>query len=213
MKAMERETLLGRGMPQGNADATGATPQAGTMPLGRGPAGLAFFWGLAEATFFFIVPDVYLSRLVLASRRRCLRAMLWALLGALLGGLLMYRWGALWPEAATRCLDQVPAISPQMLARAGRQLQHRGASALFLGALMGYPYKIYAMQAGHLGLALPLFILASLAARLARFFLVCALVDFLGRALLGCLSQRTRQAAHLIGWTLFYLFYFARMPN
>ena len=47
----------------------------------------AGLWGLAEATLFFIVPDVWLN---LAGRRR-LEA---GLLGALIGGALIYFWGA-----------------------------------------------------------------------------------------------------------------------
>jgi hypothetical protein len=54
---------------------------------------VAGLWGLAEATLFFIVPDVWLS---LAGRQQLksgLQACLWALAGPLAGGALVYVWG------------------------------------------------------------------------------------------------------------------------
>ena len=54
---------------------------------------IALAWGFAEATVFFIAPDVWLT---VASRKRLrpgLIASLYALFGALLGGTLMYLWG------------------------------------------------------------------------------------------------------------------------
>jgi hypothetical protein len=39
---------------------------------------VAFLWGIAEATFFFIVPDVLLSWLALSSHRRGLIACVFA---------------------------------------------------------------------------------------------------------------------------------------
>ena len=61
-----------------------AEPVAAPEPC-RPVAPLALAWGLAEATFFFIVPDVLLSRLVLSDWRLCARACLWAVAGALVG--------------------------------------------------------------------------------------------------------------------------------
>lgn len=46
----------------------------------------AFCWGLAEATFFFIVPDVLLTAITIVSVPRALRALVFSLLGATIGG-------------------------------------------------------------------------------------------------------------------------------
>jgi hypothetical protein len=51
--------------------------------------GIAALWGLAEATLFFIVPDVWLTLITVWSPRKALIACLFALLGALAGGALM----------------------------------------------------------------------------------------------------------------------------
>jgi membrane protein YqaA with SNARE-associated domain len=170
---------------------------------------IAFLWSLAEATFFFIVADVWLSRLALADWRRCLRAIVWATLGALLGGLIMYAWGATRPEAAMRFLDWIPAIAPPMIDHSGAQLQNEGWIALFQGALAGVPYKIYAVQAGRLRYPLIHFLAASIAARMTRFLLVCLLVNGFARIFLQRYSLRARQMMHIAAWILFYIGYFA----
>ena len=52
---------------------------------------VAFFWGLAEATLFFIVPDVWLTSI---SRHRLdkvkYQAIGFTILGALIGGTIIY---------------------------------------------------------------------------------------------------------------------------
>jgi membrane protein YqaA with SNARE-associated domain len=55
---------------------------------------IAFIWGLAEATLFFIVPDVYLGFVALFDWRRALRALAAPIAGAVLGGALMYALAA-----------------------------------------------------------------------------------------------------------------------
>jgi len=42
---------------------------------------VALSWGFAEATFFFIVPDVFLSRIALDRIRTAWAASVWATLG------------------------------------------------------------------------------------------------------------------------------------
>jgi len=81
---------------------------------------LAFFWGLAEATCFFIVPDALTSRMVLTNPRRALHACLASLAGALLGGALLYSSGA---NLALRTqllagMDWLPGISPDLIEKA-----------------------------------------------------------------------------------------------
>ncbi len=46
----------------------------------------SLIWGFAEATFFFIVPDVLLTLIALKNWRLATRACLWSLGGALIGG-------------------------------------------------------------------------------------------------------------------------------
>ena len=129
-------------------------------------AALAFAWGLAEATVFFIVPDVLLTRFALLDFRRSFVAALWAVAGALIGGVLLWfaaRHGA--ADAWLAFFDHLPGISPEMIFTTGEALRERGLPALATGALAGQPYKLYAIHAGTQGIPLLPFIVASAAAR------------------------------------------------
>ena len=66
---------------------------------------IAAAWGLAEATLFFIVPDVLLTWLAGFRPRLVWRAVAACLGGALLGGLLMYLAAADSPERMRALLD------------------------------------------------------------------------------------------------------------
>src|SRR5436190_634460 len=52
----------------------------------------AVAWGFAEATLFFIVPDVLITLIALFSFKKSALAMLLATLGAVVGGALMFQW-------------------------------------------------------------------------------------------------------------------------
>lgn len=51
---------------------------------------MAGIWGFAEATFFFIIPDVILTLIAMHGLRRGMTACLIALFGAMLGGIVIY---------------------------------------------------------------------------------------------------------------------------
>jgi membrane protein YqaA with SNARE-associated domain len=169
---------------------------------------LAALWGFAEATLFFIVPDVLLSWLGLRERRGAFVASGYALIGALLGGVLMYRWGAQDLAAARALLDMLPGIDVALLDAARQQLQEVGALALFKGGLGGVPYKTYAIHAAAEGVGLALFLLVSVFARWLRFALVMLATRCLVRALLPQQTLLKQQLFLLVGWVVFYAVYF-----
>ena len=172
----------------------------------------AFLWGLAEATLFFIVPDVLLSAAALRDRKRALWLCLWSLGGALVGGLIMYLWGSHDLAQAERALVAVPAIGEQMIERVGNDLDRIGALSVFLGPLTGTPYKIYAALAPAAGISLLAFLAISVPARLLRFVLITLLVSFVSERFLDAWTLRKRMALLLSSWTLFYAGYFLLMP-
>ncbi len=172
---------------------------------------LAFLWGLAEATLFFIVPDVLLSLLALKDRRRAWIASGYAVAGALIGGALMYRWAALDAVHVRSLLVALPAISPDLLEQVRQQLDSLGYASLFVGAFSGVPYKIYATEAGAAALPLASFLLVTIPARTLRFLLVAALVDWIARHWTAGLRHITRVLLMLTCWVLFYGWYFSVM--
>ena len=169
---------------------------------------LAALWGFAEATLFFIVPDVLLSWLGLRDRRRAWVASGYALIGALLGGVLMYRWGVQDLAGARALLLGLPGIDAGLLDLARRQLQQSGALALFQGGFGGVPYKTYAIHAAAEGMGLGIFLAASMFARWLRFALVMLATRWLVRALLPQQTLLKQQLFLLVGWLAFYAVYF-----
>jgi membrane protein YqaA with SNARE-associated domain len=170
-------------------------------------------WGFAEATLFFIVPDVLLSYVGLKNLRKGLLACLFALLGALLGGSIMYFWGRHSQGEVLRVLNTVPAISTDMLASVRTSLDQQGLWAMFLGPLSGIPYKTYAAQAASTGISYHAFILASIPARLVRFILVTICCHYAARYIVPVDSRISPVMLLLSGWLIFYTFYFLRVAG
>ena len=178
------------------------------MGVNRLHNALAALWGFAEATLFFIVPDVLLSWLGLRSQRSALVASAYALIGALLGGWLMYRWAVQDFAGIRAWVLSLPGVSPQLLELARQQLHDIGVLALFKGGFGGVPYKTYAIHAAAEGVELAWFLTASVAARWLRFVLVMVLTRQLLLHLLPHHSLSVQRCWLLAGWLVFYAIYF-----
>lgn len=170
---------------------------------------IGFIWGFTEAVFFFLVPDIWLSRLALKDLRAAFDCLIFTTLGALLGGYGMYVVGQAYFTVATKFLDAIPAISPAMVENGGNAVINDGLlPALFAGMAAGMPYKIYAVWSGHLAIAPLAFVAATVSARMARFAIV-TLVYYMGaRIFARHVSDKTILRVHLISWVAFYAFYF-----
>ena len=169
----------------------------------------ACLWAAAEASFFFIVPDVLLTAAVLrVGLARSLRLCVMAAAIAALTGALMWHWAGQNQAAARAAMLAVPAIGPDLVARVHREFNGAWAIHLVLGAVSGVPYKLYAVEAGARHIPLWLFVPASFAARLLRFLLTVFLAGA-GRALL-LRWQRPQWAAPLwaAAWIIVYVIYF-----
>ncbi len=170
--------------------------------------GVALLWGFAEASFFFIVPDVFLSWLALSSIKRALIACLFAVVGALFGGTLVWHFAINDPDAVRKMLAWIPAIDQTMIADVRSKLTDTGIVALFKGPIIGVPYKIYALEAADIGIGIWTFLAVSIPARLVRFVAVTALIGFIGQRLQRKYALSRVRVAHLACWSLFYIGYF-----
>src|ERR671924_1134791 len=86
--------------------------------LTRSPGiALAFVWGFAEGTLFFILPDVPLSLAAMFRPRRALIHLAMILAGALLAGAIMFSWSARGPTARY-AVAHVPFVTPAMFEHA-----------------------------------------------------------------------------------------------
>jgi membrane protein YqaA with SNARE-associated domain len=173
---------------------------------------LACAWGVAEATFFFVVPDVLLSLVACRALRPALKASLMALVGALIGGAVMYGVGMAAPDAARDFLNHIPAISPTLMTRVVGQIDERGLVAILIGPLKGIPYKIYAVEWGARGGSLLGFLLISIPARYVRFLLASLVARGIARMLEPLTHHRARVELAILAviWIAFYAFYFSR---
>jgi membrane protein YqaA with SNARE-associated domain len=171
-------------------------------------------WGFAEATLFFIVPDVLLTYLTLRRGWKAgLVAAAVALVGALVGGALMYAWGVRDPAGAEEALDVVPAIGGGLIASVQAGMAQDWVRALFTGAFSGVPYKIFAVEAGHAGIGSGLFLAVSILARYARFCAAIALTALAHRGLAWVGHERHATGILAAFWLCFYAAYFAVMAN
>lgn len=172
-------------------------------------------WSFAEATFFFVVPDVILS----AAAVRCgfragVLAAIAAAVAATAGGLLVYLSttnGLVDPFAL---FDRLPAISAEMIARVRGDFTNEGwPSAMLAGSFSGIPYKLYAASAAAAGTPLMAFLLWSIPIRLARFALVVGAAALLRPLFLKWLGPRLALLPVALLWIGFYTGFWLRMPS
>ncbi len=174
---------------------------------------IAFIWAFCEATFFFIVPDVWLTWLVIskANYKKLSLAVFCATLGAIVGGIIVYQAGRILSfPIVSDWLDQVPGISRELIASVAVQVDQNGVYSYLKGMWGGNPYKIYAflwgVKAGNLGQ----WLMVSIAARAARFVLTVLLavgINQLGERFIAQWVLR-KKMIFIILWVCFYAFYF-----
>jgi membrane protein YqaA with SNARE-associated domain len=168
---------------------------------------IAPVWGFAEATFFFIVPDVWISILALSSLHEGIVACIYSLVGAILGGIIMYRRGKVDLKAANDFMVRIPAIRPRDIQQVQTSLQKSGVIAILFGPLLGIPYKIYAANSSAV-ISLLSLILISVPARVIRFLLVAFIANALSNGMLSHFSHVQKIEIMLAFWAVTYSFYF-----
>ncbi|HET7563152.1 MAG TPA: hypothetical protein VFJ87_12310 [Rhodanobacteraceae bacterium] len=169
----------------------------------------ALAWGFAEATLFFIVPDVFITWVALRSRRRALVCCALVVAAAMLGGALMYVWSLHDPAAQRAMLLKVPAIDAGLIDRAHAELQRWGGFGLVLGGFSGVPYKLYAAQAAAAGLSPPVLLAWTVLARGLRFVLVALLANGVATWLRPRVGGRLVAGIWLLAWVTMYAFYWS----
>jgi hypothetical protein len=188
-----------------SATPTDSTPRwARWMTRWPGPA-LAFLWGFAEGTLFFILPDVPLSFVALFRPRRALLHMAAIVAGAVVAGAFMFTWSVRSADARA-AVAHVPAVSPSMFVQAERDWNRYGVWGASLGPIRGIPYKVYAVEAPRYS-GLWTFLLVTIPARLWRLVVV-----WLGFAGAGSLLRKFGRAAlapvlHALFWIVTYAIY------
>jgi len=178
--------------------------------LWRAPLALGFIWGCAEATLFFIIPDVVIGWAALSDWRSGLRMLVAAVAGALAGGLILYSVAAARPDAALTAVEAVPFIQRAMIARVADGYRRQGPWAILFGPGNGIPYKVYAALAPPV-VGPAAFALLSIPARLERFLPAWLIFTTVGRGLRSRLASHPRPTAVVFAavWTIGYAVYWS----
>jgi membrane protein YqaA with SNARE-associated domain len=151
---------------------------------------VGFVWGFAEATLFFVVPDVWLGWVALVARRAAWAVLAVTLAGALLGGAVTYAVSRVAPPSTTAAIaDGVPTVDEDAIDRVSREMEDHGPRSVLFGPIrMGTPYKLYARAAGVQEQSLAAFLLWSIPGRLERMLPVTVLALAVGYALRGWIA-------------------------
>jgi membrane protein YqaA with SNARE-associated domain len=148
----------------------------------------------AESSFFPIPPDVMLAPMTLAEPRRGWRLAGLTTLASVAGGLAGYFIGAVALEAAAPLLERTGYWEGYLKARGF--FEDYGFLAVLAAGFSPVPYKVFTIAAGAMGMFLPLFALASVLGRGARFFFVAGIIIWGGEPM----ERHLRRHVDTLGW-------------
>jgi membrane protein YqaA with SNARE-associated domain len=148
-----------------------------------------FLVSFIESSFFPIPPDVMLVPMVLAQRVKAWVFASIATVGSVLGGVAGYLIGLFLFDLIGKPLLDLYGYSEQFTHFAN-QYNEYGALIVFFFGVTPFPYKVITIASGVTQLNFLIFILASIAARGLRFFLVSGLLYWFGEPIRDFIEQR-----------------------
>lgn len=145
-----------------------------------GPVAL-FVLAFCEASFFPVPPDILLIALSLSLPAQALWFALLSSVGSVLGGVAGYLIGfLLWQSLSGIFFAYIPGFSPEVFEKVQGYFVEYDFLVVFAAGFTPIPYKIITIGAGVFGVNFPVFVIASLVSRSARFFLVAWLLKHYG---------------------------------
>ncbi len=135
----------------------------------------------AESSFFPIPPDVLLIGLAVGAPKRSMKFAAVCSAASVVGGVLGYGIGHfVWQQTQHFFFSTVPGFTPEVFARVQGLFSEYDFWIVFAAGFTPIPYKVFTISAGVFDIAFPMFLLASLVGRSARFFLVAGLIFVFG---------------------------------
>ena len=147
-----------------------------------------FVLAFMESSFFPVPPDVLQIALSAGKPKRSFWYAGVSLVGSVLGALLGYLIGFMFWEA-TQPFFYAHIFSEKHFEQVQDMYRQWDFWVIFAAALTPIPYKIFTIAAGVCGIAIPMFIIASMIGRGARFFAVAALMFFFGPTVKGWIDK------------------------
>jgi len=149
-------------------------------------AGVSF----AESSFFPIPPDVMLMPMAVAERRKAWLYAAVCTIASVLGGMAGYLIGyGLFETIGEPILG---LYDPERIAwdKFTQLYEEWGFWIVFAAGFSPLPYKVFTIASGVAALNFPIFVIASLLSRGARFFLVSALIYWFGPPIRAFVEKR-----------------------
>ncbi len=172
---------------------------------------ITFIWSFAEATFFFLVPDIWLSRIAIKNPKEAYINILFAICGALCGGVCIYLLGHYMFQDIEAIMTKIPAITEDMSAQVGQEMNGNNIFLPIVQAgVSGVPYKLYALWAGLLEIPLWLFLIVSAIARGSRFLIVIVLFHVISEGSKYFINTKKIIQLHFLFWIVFYTLFLLR---
>jgi len=148
---------------------------------------ILFFLALAESTIFPIPPDVLLIALAVGNQKKALYFALFCTIGSIIGGVIgyyigNYLWwnGNVFSDIALFFFQHIPGFTEKVFFNIKNEYDLYGFAIIFMAGFTPIPYKVFTISAGAFSISLPMFILASIISRGARFFIVAVLIKYFG---------------------------------
>ncbi len=143
-----------------------------------------FLLAFAESSFFPIPPDALLIALALGSRNKAFKFALITSAGSVLGAILGYGIGYfLWWNApgefsniAQFFYANIPGFDEKVFFDVKALYDKWNFWIVFTAGFTPIPYKVFTISGGAFDINFPMFLLASVVSRSARFFLVAGLI-------------------------------------
>ena len=168
------------------------------------PQGPAALGGLAfvESSFFPIPPDPLLIALCLGAPKRALWFATICSVASAVGGIAGYAlgWGV-WALVRDFFFAYVPGVTPEAFERVRVLYDRWDFWAIFVAGFTPIPYKVFTLSAGVFQISFPVFVVASLISRSARFFLVAGLIYVFGPGIQGFIDRHFDRLV----WLFFFL--------
>jgi membrane protein YqaA with SNARE-associated domain len=136
-----------------------------------------FLLAVAESSVFPVPPDVLLIALSISLPHRAWYYATVCSIGSVIGGVIGYLlgWG-FWSLLDDFFFTYVPGFTPQLFARVQALYAEHDFWVVFAAGFTPIPYKVITIAAGVFLINFPVFVLASMVGRSARFFLVAGLI-------------------------------------
>lgn len=143
-----------------------------------------FILAFAESSFFPIPPDALLIALVLGARTKAFKfastctiaSVTGALAGYAIGHFLWWSSPSEFSEIANFFFNNIPSFTQQSFFEIQKMYSQYDFWIVFTAGFTPIPYKLITISSGAFNISLPMFVIASVISRGARFFLVAFLI-------------------------------------